>query len=401
MSQPTVEADLLPFRAPEYLRDPFPFYTRLRMEAPAYPTSIGPIAVSRYADVHNVLTERKFVKAGEVPAWAVDSPTTAKFLSLDMAFQTRDEHQRIRRAVNHHFTPKALAGLKARMEEIIVEDLDAITGESTFDVVEDFVSRFPVTVAGDMLGIDPTDRGRLYEACKRMGSFIEAAPSEADITSMERGFGTMMAFSYDLIDDRRRNPRPDDLLSKLVAAETPEKQLSDDELAALVTALFLGGFETTKGSVSNGIRALTEFPEEHRKLTERPELSVNATEEILRWDPVLHLEPRKALEPVTVAGEEFDAGTQFLVLIGSANRDEARHEAPEAFRVERQHDQRSHFTFGGGPYFCLGAAFSRMEMEIVFRLLPQRFKRLELVDIEFGNRPALRSPERMIVAVAD
>jgi cytochrome P450 len=396
------ERDLFPLNSRAFLEDPYPFYARLRHEAPVYKSSIGVFTVARHADVHALLTSPQFVKSGNVPPWAVDSPSTARFLSLDMAFQSREEHQRIRRAVNAHFTRGALARLTDRMEEIIRADLERIAGESSFDVVEDFGSRFPVTVAGELVGIDPHDQETLYAACERMGSFIEPAPSEADIVAMERGFATMMTYAVELVVERRLHSREDDLLSLLVSADLPEeKRLSDDELAALVTALFLGGFETTRGTVTNGIRALAQFPDQHRLLRERPDLASNATEEILRWDASLQLEPRKALETVTIADRSFEPETQFLAIIGSANRDETHHEEPDAFIIERPHDQRSHFAFGGGAYYCLGAAFARMEVEIVFRLLPACFKRIELVEIDFGTRPALRSPERMLVAVSN
>jgi cytochrome P450 len=391
-----LDADLLPLESHEFRIDPYPFYARLRREARTYPTPIG-TAISRYEDVHQVLTSREYVKLGEVPAWAKDSPQTSRFLSNDMAFQSREEHQRIRRAVNKHFTPKAIAYLRQRMEEIISADLDAIVGERTFEVVADFACRFPVTVAAETLGIPKADHEPLYRACEGMGAFIEPAPTAESVAAMERAFEVMMSYCAELVSDRRTRPRENDLLTRLVNAESPEKQLSDEELTALAAALFIGGFHTTRGTVCNGIRGLAEFPDQLELLRSRPELSANAAEEIFRWDAIIQFEPRRALEDVTLAGEAFPAGTPFLVIVGAANRDPDRHARPDDLELEREHDQRSHFTFGGGPYYCLGAALARMELEIVWRLFAPRFKRIEVTEIEYETGPSIRAPLMMRV----
>jgi cytochrome P450 len=390
------DADLLPLESHEFRIDPYPFYARLRREAPAYVTPIG-VAISRYSDVHRVLTSREYVKLGEVPVWAKDSPHTSRFLSLDMAFQSHEEHQRIRRAVNRHFTPNAIAYLRQRMEEIISADLEAIVGERTFDAVADFACRFPVTVAAETLGIPKADHEPLYRACQGTGSFTESAPTRGSILAMERALEVMMSYAADLVADRRDRPRESDLLTALVNADPPEKQLSDDELAALVCALFIGGFQTTCGTVSNGIRGLAEFPDQLDLLRSRPELSANATEEILRWDAITQFKPRRALEDVTLAGQTFPAGTPFVVILGAANRDPDRHARPDDLELERGHDQRSHFTFGGGPYYCLGAALARMELEIVWRLFAPRFKRIEVTELQWETGPSFRAPLTMKV----
>jgi cytochrome P450 len=390
-------AGLLPLESHEFRIDPYPFYARLRREARTYETPIG-MAISRHEDAYHVLTSREYVKLGEVPAWAKGSPQTARFLSLDMAFQSREEHQRIRRAVNRHFTPKAITYLRQRMEEIISADLETIVGERTFEVVADFACRFPVTVAAETLGIPKADHEQLYRACRGTGSFTEPAPTAEVIATMEKAFEVMLCYCADLVADRRAHPRENDLLTVLVNAESAEKQLSDDELAALACALFIGGFQTTCGTVCNGIRGLAEFPDQLDMLRSRPELSTNATEEILRWDAVGQFKPRRALAEVTLAGEKFSAGTPFLVIIGAANRDPDRHAKPDELRLERVHDQRSHFTFGGGPYYCLGHALARMELEIVWRLFPAHFERLEVTDIEYETGPSIRAPLRMEVS---
>jgi cytochrome P450 len=212
---------------------------------------------------------------------------------------------------------------------------------------------------------------------------------------MDRAFEVMMSYGADLVEDRRAHPRESDLLTVLVNAE-----LSDDELAALVCALFIGGFQTTCGTVCNGIRGLAEFPGQLDLLRSRPELSTTASEEILRWDAIAQSKPRRALEDVSLAGEQFPAGTRFLVIIGSANRDPDRHVKPDELQLEREHDQRSHFTFGAGVYHCLGHALARMELEIVWRLFPPHFKRLEVTDIEYETGPSIREPRRMKVTAS-
>jgi cytochrome P450 len=167
-----------------------------------------------------------------------------------------------------------------------------------------------------------------------------------------------------------------DLLSALVAVHDSGDQLTEAELISTCVLLLVAGHETTTGLIGMGALALARRPPEFAKLRAQPDLSGPAVEEFLRYDSPVQLTARYALEDTALAGIPVPAGSAVLLLLGAANRDPALCPDPDQVRVDREPTR--HLAFGHGIHFCLGAPLARLEAQIVFRTLAERFTGIAL-----------------------
>ena len=176
--------------------------------------------------------------------------------------------------------------------------------------------------------------------------------------------------------------------------------LTAEEVGTLALLLFAAGFETTTNLIGNATVGLLAQPEQMDVLRSRPELFATLPDELLRYDGTVQITARLAAEPVEVDGVVIAAGDPVFPLLGAANRDPARFVDPDRLDVTRT-DVRP-LTFGGGLHFCLGAALARVETEIVFRKLLERFATIELAgEAPFRDRLTLRGPAQVPVTVVE
>jgi cytochrome P450 len=196
----------------------------------------------------------------------------------------------------------------------------------------------------------------------------------------------MRRYFRGLLAERRREPQ-DDFLSVLAETTDSEDALTDEEIVATAILLFAAGFETTTNLIGNGLLALLRAPDQFDRWRKDPGLAHTAVEELLRWDSPVQVNLRTALQPVEVAGEALEPGDAVLVLQGGANRDPDRFDHAETLDVGRADNQP--LSFGWGIHHCLGAPLARMEGEIVFNSLFDRFDTIELLDDDPAWRPNL------------
>jgi len=200
-----------------------------------------------------------------------------------------------------------------------------------------------------------------------------------------RGFDPLCDYLRAAIAERRREPR-DDMITGLVAAQEDRDALSDTELVATAVLLLLAGHETTTNLIGNGTLALLQHPAELARLRDDPErLLKSAIEEMLRFDSPVQGTARAAAEDVEYGGVPIPKGALLLTGIGAANRDPAVFPDPDRFDVGRRDNH--HLSFGFGAHFCLGAPLARLEGEIAFRALLERFPKLALADQPIEHRP--------------
>src|SRR5207245_5925599 len=218
---------------------------------------------------------------------------------------------------------------------------------------------------------------------------VAALDPTADNASLDRALAVqdqMAAYFVELVAERRQRPQ-DDLLSGLVAARDEGDTLSDDEVIGTAILLFAAGFETTTNLIGNGLLALLRHPDQLERWRSDPTLARTGVEELLRWDSPVQLNGRTALVPAEVAGQHLDPGDFVTILAAGANRDPARFADPEVLDIGRA--ENAPLSFGSGIHHCLGAALARMEGEVVFTSLLDRFGTIELAVDEPERRPTL------------
>ena len=252
----------------------------------------------------------------------------------------------------------------------------------------------PMIMIGDMLGVAPEDRDRLLRwSDDLIAATTATAPPEVRARAAVAA-GEYSAYAASVIADRRSRPVQDDLMSVLVHAEIEGERLDDAELIQESLLILVGGDETTRHVITEGMEALIRHPEQRQKLIDDPRKIPRAVEEMLRWVTPIKNMNRTATRDLELRGEKIREGDQLLLLYQSANRDERVFDQPDAFRVER--DPNDHVAFGGyGGHFCLGASLARLELRVMFEELLRRLPDLELASPD----PLPLRPSNFIVGI--
>lgn len=384
LASPPVE--LLDRRA----RDPYPYFRWLRHHEPVLPERKrdGRTVwhVSRYEDVRRLLTDERLSKNPDlVPGYRAGPAGLNKHL----VHADPPEHTRLRRLVNAAFLPRRITALEPFVRHTAEGLLDRVHPDLGVDLIEEFALPLTFTLICTILGVPehlntPTTRTMLANT---------VVP-----TSGARTDDQLRAFLTDLVAHKRREPTGElDLLGALIGAG---ESLTEEELVGTAYLLLLVGHDTTVNLIGNGMLALLRHPDQLRALRDDPDLLGTGLDELLRYDsPVRDATFRVAAVPIQVHHQLIDAGDIVSLLIGSANRDETRF--PDADRLDLTRTPNDHLAFGRGPHFCIGAALSRMEGMVAFRLLLDRLGdvRLAVPPDELRWRPSrvMRGLERLPV----
>jgi len=359
----------------EVIEDPYPLYDRLRAEDPVHQSPAGMWVLSRYDDVVTVLRDPRFGRRG------FQQLITARFgqagFGPSMLVQDPPDHTRLRTLVSKAFTPRAVEGLRAQIQQMVDTLLDTVAGRAEMELIEDFAYPLPAGVVSEMLGVPAADRDRFRQWSNDIARSFDALTSpDSEVVARANAAGRAIgAYFQDLVAERRRAPRPD-LLSALIAVEEAGDRLSTEELFATVVLLFLAGHETTANLIGNGVLALLLHPAELDRLREEPALIECAVEELLRYDTPVQRVSRITNEDVILGDRTIPTGSLVLALLGAANHDPVHFAEPGRLDLGRR-DNR-HLAFGSGIHYCLGAPLARLEGQIAIGTLLRRCPRLAL-----------------------
>lgn len=373
--------------APEFIRNPYPYYARLRTTDPMHLTPFGSFVASRHAEASLVLRDKRFGKDyvdRSIRRYGPKIMEEPVFRSMShwMLQQDPPDHTRLRGLVVKAFTARRVEDMRPRIQRIVDETIDRIVPQGKMDLIEDFAFRLPVTIICDMLGIPEEHREAFYASSRDGGRLLDPVPLTPE--EIKKGnAGNMMAQMYfqQLFELRRKQPG-DDLTTQLVQAEEDGSKLSNEELTANIILLFGAGHETTVNLIGNGLLALYRNPDQLALLKANPGLITNAIEEFLRYDSSVQMSGRVALEDIEdIGGKRIPKGESVLCLLGSANHDPAVYpDRPERLDITRPNVKP--LSFGGGIHFCLGAQLARIEAEIAISTLLRRLPELRLDDAE-------------------
>ncbi|WP_171136385.1 cytochrome P450 [Ruegeria sp. HKCCC1038] len=360
----------------DFVQNPYPFYDRARQLGDlVYWTDYNmPAAVSHNA-VQEVFRDRRFgtEKPKELEQPQPDHLTPWLNVEAHSLLEAEPPHHtRLRSLVLRAFTSRAIAGLSDDLETLCHRLIDQFP-DAPFDLLSAYCTQIPVITICRLLGV-PEDRAPdLLRWSHAMVAMYQAGRTEETEHAAARATQDFTAFLTGYIETRRSQPR-DDLITSLIAAEDKGEKLSHGELISTCILLLNAGHEATVHSLGNGVKTLLETGIGPEALTHD---AIDATiEEILRYDPPLHLFTRYAYEEIDLYGHRFQRGDQIALLLGAANRDPAHWPAPNRFDPSRAITTNS--SFGGGIHFCVGAPLARLEMRIALPILFQRCPKLRL-----------------------
>ena len=377
------DVDYNPF-LPEFRRDPYPFYRRLREADPVHWNPPGIWVLTRHADAVSMLrSTRMSVDFHNSDLYEMFrqmqgiDPETERPAS--MLFRDPPDHTRLRSLVTKAFTVKRIDDLKPRMQQIVDELLDVALERGEMDVVADLAYPLPVKVICEMLGVPEEDHHRFHRWSADLVSTLDPMTGPEVMARALDASAAFDAYFSELIAERRTERR-DDLLSALIAAEEEGGRLSEDELLIQLELLLVAGHETTVNLISSGTLALLQNPSEMRRLREDPALIKTGVEELLRYYPPVQLTGRIPLEDMRIGDVHVLRGQQVLALVGAANRDPEAFDEPD--RLDLSREPNRHIAFGGGIHHCLGAALARAEGQVAIGSLIRRAGQLEPVGDE-------------------
>lgn len=397
---PAGDFDLfLPLRSRGGLENPFAIYALLRTVRPVMRMPMGAGEgpgvwfLTRHADVESVLRDPRFsADRLRAPFIRDNLERLPPFIQQgaqsmrSMLVMDPPDHTRVRKLVNKAFTPRRIAALRDRIAAIVDELLAPVT--DGMDVIETLAAPLPAIVIAELLGVPPEDHRRFKAWAAEIVATI-GRPGLAARAGATPAMQQLFGYLGEIIAARRAEPR-DDLISAMVLAQEENDALSDAELLATSNLLLIAGHETTTNLIGNGLLALLREPDQLARLRADLGTLPTAIEELLRYDGPVQATLRVAREDVEVGGQAIAAGALLLVGIGAANHDPDVFAEPERLDIGR--DPNPHLAFGFGAHFCLGAPLARLEAEVAFRALLERFPRLELAveSPQYRANPVLR-----------
>ena len=369
--------------SPEVLECPYPFFERVRNEAPVHQTPLGFWLVSRYDDVMAVVRDTERFSSNMRNSFTAPAPSDelraiqAEAYPSVNTLLTNDppSHTQFRALVNKAFTPKRVAQLEGEIRQITNDLIDRWVDGGRVELVSEFAVGLPLTVIADALGVYRADMPAFKRWSDDSVAPLSGMLSPERQLECARSRVEMQRYMAERCRERETDPR-DDLLSDLVQArfdsgERAGEQLSMPELLNVIEQLLVAGNETTTKLIAAGMLALLEHPAQMMAVRADRSLIPNLVEEALRYESPVQMLPRVAKVDVEVGGVAVPAGSILMMMYGCANRDDAKYPGAAAFDVTRD-NARTHLAFGQGPHFCPGAALARSEARIAFELLFDR-----------------------------
>jgi cytochrome P450 len=374
----TSGADRLEIVDPSFFDDPYAFYDRWQSQGPVHHVRLvngrEAYVVTGFAEGRAALADPRLHKSSDRAAELFRRRSGVRYtvgegLSSSMLNSDPPDHTRLRSLVNKAFTARSIASMRPRIEAITTELLDAMDTSDTADLIEDFAVPLPITVICELLGVPYEDRADFR-------AWTDTLLTVAVSQDQGRAARAMSDYLGGLIESKRANPT-DDMLTSLVEARDEGDRLSETELVSTAFLLLVAGHETTVNLIGSGAHALLHNPDQLSLLRDDPSLVSNAVEEFLRFDgPINFATLRYTTEPVVIGGSEIPADQFVYVALLSANRDGEKFENPDVLDITRP--TAGHVAFGYGIHYCVGAPLARMEAQIAFTQLLQRFPNLHL-----------------------
>lgn len=387
----------LSWAAPEFSVDPYLVLRSYREEAVVYDPALEGWLALRFADVLDLLRSPLFAKN---PLKAVDGPYTRLQRAMagsSMMFMDDPDRSRVRRLVNRAFTRGRVDAMRPAIEAVAGSLLDAVAGETSFDVMDAYAVPLSVIVIAAMLGVDDSDRDRFKEWSEDLALEYDPALSAETRERIARSRDELVRYFVEAIEDRTLHPR-DDLITALVHAHVERDQLSLEELVSTLVMLLVAGNVTTTDLIGNGVLALLENPEQLELLRSDRSLLPRAVEEILRYDSPVTTTDRIATTDTEIGGCPVRKGEWVWAALVAANRDPVAHPDPDRFDITRT--RTDHLSFGVGSHFCLGAPLARLEAQVALDVLLDRCPSLSLDPAAPPARrsvPAFRGLAQLVV----
>lgn len=405
MTQPAQDSSKCPLAQinafdPELLQDPYPYFSRLRAEAPVFrdpKTNI--VSVSTYDLIQKVNTQPRIfsndfseqLRSGSATAMDPDElAILSQGVIVKNTMLTADPpaHTRYRKLAMKAFTYKRVEGMGDYVAQVANNLIDTFVKDGRCEFKAAFANLLPMTVIADALGVPRTDMDRFRRWSDAFVVQLGGVSDKATRLDAATKIVEFQRYFIDKIEEKRATPA-DDVISALVHADLSEegdpRKMDYSELLSILQQLLVAGNETTAHSLTAGLYYLIRSPEQLARVRDDASAVPNFVEETLRYLTPTNNMWRMVTQDTELAGVPLKKNDLVLLRYGSGNRDATHFAQPDRFDIGRE-NAKSHLAFGSGIHTCLGAQLARKEMITAFPILLRRLKKLRLTGDEANLR---------------
>ena len=360
----------------KFVQNPYIFYEDIKNSGDYFFWSdYNKLCVRSHRAVSAIYKDKRFGR--EIPCSLKSDPPShlEDFYRIEKNSMLEKEpptHTRLRSLVLRAFTSRKIAQFDEELDILCKQLINNFSGNSV-DLLPAYAQKIPIIIIARLLGVPEEMSDKLLSWSNKMVAMYQARRThnievEANTAAIE-----FNAYITNYINKRRRSPK-DDLLSNLISAEEKGDRLTTAELVSTVVLLLNAGHEATVHTLGNGIKTLIET----QRATEwvKPELIKQTVEEIMRFDPPLHMFNRYAYEDIDLFDFKIKRGQEIMLMLAAASRDPKAIDAPNIFNPLRK--PVTHFALGAGIHFCVGAPLARLELQKSLPILFKFFPKLEL-----------------------
>ena len=363
---------------PEMAANPQPTFKMLRDEMPVLSMDLGSspgVLLSRKEDIDFALRHTEIFSSN---IDAVDLKNKRPMIPLQI---DPPEHKKFRKLLDPIFAPRKMAAMDQQVSDLVNHLIDGFIDRGEVDFAKEFSVPFPSEVFLTLLGL-PMDELDTFLTMKdgiiRPEHVTGTAQGSAEAGAYQQKIADSVYDYFNKVLDQREKEPKDDLLSHFLAAEVEGDRLTREDILDICFLFLIAGLDTVTATLDCMFAFLSEHPEHRRQIVENPEMIPNAIEELLRWETPVMMVSRVAVQDTELAGCPVHKGDHAIVVIGSANCDEA--EFPDADEVRFDREVNRHIAFGGGIHRCLGSHLARLELRVALREWHKRIP-------EYGIQP--------------
>ena len=358
------------------------FFDRLRREEPVHycrASYVGPYwSITKFDDIMAVDTNHKvFSSEAKLGGIAIqDMHSVEGGLELEM-FIAMDppKHDQQRKAVTSAVAPSNLQLLEPTIRERACQILDELPVGEDFDWVDKVSIELTTMTLATLFDFPWEERRKLT----RWSDITTAAPETGIVESYDARREELIecAMYFKGLWEQRINEEPKNDLISIMAHSPATRDMPFLEFLGNLLLLIVGGNDTTRNSISGGVLALNQNPDEYRKLNGDPSLITSMVPEIIRWQtPLTHMR-RTALEDWEIGGKQIMKGDKVVMWYLSGNRDETVIDRADEFIINRT-NPRHHLSFGYGIHRCMGNRLAELQLRIVWEEIHKRFAKVEV-----------------------
>lgn len=352
------------------------YYSQLLRERPVAKTELNQWLFCKYADVYRILTDHEhFQRPSD---WSIDRKPEGplkEFGKNNMVGMNPPKHTRFRKSAARGFSRKVVQAMTPKIEKLVDKLLDGMAEKKGGDFITELAFPLPIYVICEMMGISHEDHDLFGRCTADMLASLEMAATPEVFDRGSKAAKILFDYCKDVAAHREIH-MGDDLISILIHKEREDK-MSRDEVIWVAVTMLIAGHETTTHMLGNGMLALIRHPDQYALLMGNPDLSANATEEILRYDPTLYALFRENIVDVEMGDYKIPAGSFLITSLYAANRDPELFDNPDEFDIRRPNANK-HLTFAAGRNLCLGHLLARLEGEIAFARIFKRVGNFQL-----------------------